>query len=279
MSELLDVSTEPTIEAQTTAPETEPSAWMPLSDEQRQSAPENIKKLLEAKKWNSVDDFAKGYSELEKFVGVGKHLVLPSDDNPELWNNVWNELGRPENPDGYTLDGIEDAGLDDELVSKWKQYAHGQGYTQKQMESAVQFQLDIISEANKIENERVESIKTELTKKYGGEVGFKNKMIEARSMADELGIYKTLEAKGIASDPEIIQMLVNMKERTAEGVITPPTPPQPNKNPVEELEEIKKSEAFTKRFHPQHKAVMQRFMELNQIIANSGLAPKRIQGG
>jgi len=278
MSELLDVSTEPTKTAQTGAPETEPTGWMPLTDELRQSAPENVRKLLETTKWNTVEDMAKGYSELQKFTGVGKHLVIPQDDNPESWNNVWNQLGRPETPDQYVLDVPEDA-VDPELTAKWKKFAHEQGYTQKQMESAVQFQLDIISEVNRIENEKREAYKAELVKKYGGEAQLNSKLIEMKMVAEKLGIYQTLEQKGLASDPQIIEMLDKIASGTAEGVIAPPSPPVPTKSPQEELEEIKKSEAFTRKFHPQHKEIIKRFMELNQIIANSGQAPKRYNGG
>ena len=278
MAELLDVSTEPVIEAQTQAPESEPSKWMPLSDEQRASAPEDIKALLEAKKWNSLDDALKGYKELEKFVGVGKHIVIPTDDDPAKWNDVWNQLGRPETSDKYVLN-IESDAIEPELAEKWKKFAHTEGYTQKQMEGAVQFQLDIISSINKAENDAKEQTKQDLIKKWGGEQAYKNNTIEARMVADQLGIYKKLEAKGLASDPDIIEMLIDLKNKTAEGVITPPAPPEPGKDPLTEMAEIKASEAFTKRFHPQHKEVMKRFMELNMEIANRGLAPKRIQGG
>jgi len=83
----------------------------------------------------------------------------------------------------------------------------------------------------------------------------------------------------LASDPDIISMLDTIRERTAEGVITKGTPPVPVKSPLEELEEIKKSEAFLKKFHPKHKETMTRFMQLNQEIANKGLGPKRVRGG
>lgn len=275
MAEILDVPTEPAIKAQAGAPGTEPTGWMPLTDDLRNNAPETVKKLLEAKKWGTVEDVFKGYDELEKFTGVGKHLVIPESDDAEGWNNVWNQLGRPENPDGYTLESHE--ALDDELVSNWKKYAHSEGYTQKQMEGAVQFQLDIISSINKAENDQRET-NTQLLKDKWKET-YPERITGARMTADSLGIYQTLEAKGLASDPVIIEMLDTIRSRTTEGVITPPTPPSSAKDPLVELEEIKKSEAFTKKFHPQHKAVMKRFMELNQIIANTGLAPKRIQGG
>ena len=98
---MTEVATEPKLNAQTGAPPSEPSGWMPLTDEQRNSAPEDVRKLLETTKWQTVEDMAKGYTELQKFTGVGKHLVIPEADDVEGWNNVYNQLGRPETPDGY----------------------------------------------------------------------------------------------------------------------------------------------------------------------------------
>lgn len=269
MPEILDVSTEPVIPAQTTAPDTEPTGWMPLTDEQRSSAPESVKKLLEAKKWGTVEDALKGYSELEKFTGVGKHLVIPeSKDDAEGWNNVYNQLGRPETPDGYVLEPNEM--ISDELASKWKAYAHGEGYTQKQAAGAVQFQLDIVSSINEAENAEREKTKAALKQKWGGEEAYKNKTIEARQIADSLKIYQTLERKGLNSDPDIIEMLLDIASRTAEGVITPSTPPTPVKTPTEERDEIMKNPEWKDKFSRNHKKLHARYMELSQIIANSG---------
>jgi len=118
-----------------------------------------------------------------------------------------------------------------------------------------------------------------LKQKAGGEVAFQNMLIESRQIADELGIYATLEKKGLASDPDIIGMLHDIKNKTAEGILKPGTPPIVTKDPLEEMEEIKQSDAFKQKFHPKHKETMERFMQLNQEIANKGLAPKRPQGG
>ena len=283
MVELLDVSTEPVIPATTVAPDTEPTRWMPLTDEQRASAPEGIRALLEAKKWNSVEDGLKGYAELEKFVGVGKHLVLPTKDDPEYdqkMGNVYNQFGRPETSDKYTLEPHE--ALSEELVGKWKQFAHSKNYTQDQFEGAVQFQLDIISSMNEAQNAETAATKAALTQKWGGEQAYKNNVIEARSIADRLGIYQKLEAKGLASDPDVIEMLIDIKNKTAEGVIAPATPPELAQDPVAERAAIMKDPDWTDHLkHPnRHDELQKRYIELCNVIANTpGLAPKRNYGG
>ena len=275
MVEILDVSTEPVKTAQTPAPTTEPTSWMPLTDEQRSAAPESVKKLLETTKWGSVEEIANGYAELQKFTGVGKHLVIPETDDAKGWDNIWNQLGRPETSDGYTLEPNE--AINEELASKWKQFAHSQHYTQDQMAGAVQFQLDIIDSIANTEAEEKLAADERLRSEW--KEGYSNRVAGARMTADKLGIYDTLKVKNLISDPDIIRMLDTITLRSDEDVITPQSPVVAQKSPTEELEEIKKSESFLQKFHPTHKQTMQRYMELNNIIANSGLAPKRYQGG
>jgi len=291
MPELLDVATEPTKPAQTNAPETEPTSWMPLSEEQRNTAPENIKKLLEAKKWTTLDEIVNGYVDLEKVLGRGEHIFKPeSPDDTEGWGKYWNQIGVPPNVDEYEFEDDTDVPLSDELVKRFREFVHKLHFTKEQAAGAVQFQRDIIKEAMAIEAEQkaadaeekeveIETIRKALVQKYGGEVAYQNKMVEARQVADSLGIYQTLEKKGLTSDSEIIGMLTDIAEKTAEGVLTKDTEPVTVKDPLEEMEEIKASDAFKQKFHPKHKDIMVRFMQLNQEIASKGLAPKRRQGG
>ena len=291
MTELLDVATEPVKIAQTIAPGTEPTSWMPLSDEQRETAPESIKNLLESKKWTSFDEIANGYVDLEKILGKGEHIFKPeSPDDTEGWTKYWGQLGVPSNADDYEFEADEAVPFDEDILNRFKAFVHKQHYTKEQAAGVVQFQREIIkdviaaneaqetadAEAEEIEKE---SIRKALKQKWGGEVAYQNKIVDARRIADELGIFQVLEKKGLTSDPEIIVMLDTIANKTAEGVISPPTPPPPTKSLQEELEEIKKSEAFNQKFHPKHKETMVRFMQLNQEIANKGLAPKRFQGG
>lgn len=277
MTEILEVSTDPTKQAQTPAPGTEPTGWMSPDGEFRSSAPENVRTLFETKKWTNVSQMVDGYNELEKFTGIGKHLVIPEAEDAEGWNNVYNALGRPETHDKYELSYDGEVEISEELAGQFKQFAHGLGLTQKQFNELVRFQLDAITAQGEAYNTQMTTQKEEnvtaLKSKWGANYG--TKVAGARIIADSLGIYNTLEVKGLASDPTIIEMLDTIATRTAEDVITPSTSSVPTKTPQEELEEIKKSESFTKKFHPKHKETMARFMQLNQMIANSGQQQQR----
>lgn len=272
MPEIMDVDTEPVKPAQTPAPETEPTGWMSPTGEIRDGAPEAVSNLLAAKKWTNVEQIATGFTDLEKLLGVGKHLVIPEAEDAEGWNNIYKELGRPETHDKYEFDYDGNVEISEELTGQFKLFAHGLGLTQKQFGDVVKFQLDAVAAQSEAYEAQVATQKEEnitaLKQKWG--TSYDAKVKGSRIIADSLGIYETLEAKGLASDPAIISMLDTIASRTSEDVITPEPPETPAKSPQEELDEIKKNEAFTNKFHRDHKAIMKRFMELNQAIANSG---------
>jgi len=141
MVELLDATTEPVKTAQTEAPGTEPTSWMPLSDEQRNTAPENIKNL-----WKSFDEVVNGYVDLEKILGRGEHIFKPeSPDDTEGWAKYWSQLGVPD-IEGYEFEADEAVPFDDELLTRFKKFAIEHHYTKEQAAGAVQFQREIIKE-------------------------------------------------------------------------------------------------------------------------------------
>lgn len=274
--EILQVDTEPAKPAQTTAPGTEPTGWMSPTGEIRDGAPEAVANLLQAKKWNNVQQIVDNYVKLEQQQGgSGKYLVIPEAEDAVGWDNVYKELGRPETYEKYELGYEGDVEISDELVGQFKQFAHGLGLTQRQFDDVVKFQLDVVTaQTEAYENQAIADKETNIQalKQKWGETNYEVKVKGARIIADSLGIYNVLEAKGLASDPDIINMLDTIASRTSEDVITSQTPRVIQKTPQERLNEIKQSDEFNQKFHVDHKRVMAEYMDLNQQIANAGMA-------
>ncbi len=275
MAEIMDI-TEPTKTAQTTAPDTEPSGWMSPTGEIRDGAPDNVRTLLEAKKWNTVEQIVDNYNLLEKQQGIGEHLVIPNADDPEFaskMGNIYNQFGRPETYDKYEFTNETDVKIDDELLDSFKQYAHKEGYSQKQLAGAIQFQLDAVAAGDKIyETKKTEQREENITamKSKWGETQYEPTVRRIDVTAEKFGVLEFFKTMGIDKEPEIVNMLLTISNSDAEDTITTQTELVAKKTPQEEVEEIKKSESFLKKFDPKHKETMARFVELNQIIANSG---------
>ena len=207
------------------------------------------------------------------------------------WTKYWQQLGVPDDVNGYEFEADEAVPFEDAVLTRFKEFAKKQHYTKEQAAGAVSFQRDIIKEvmaaevqaeedAVKTSEAEIETTRKALVTKAGGEVAYQNMAVECRQIADELGIYQTLEKLGLASNPEVFGMLQIIKDRTKEGTILKGDAPlNTTKDPKAELKEIVESDTFKNKFAPGRSELMKRYMELCAITSNSGTAPIRQQGG
>ena len=58
---------------------------------------------VQNKGWGTVPDVVTSYRNLEKLLGVPKDQIiqLPKAEDKEAWGQVFNRLGRPEDPKNY----------------------------------------------------------------------------------------------------------------------------------------------------------------------------------
>lgn len=237
---------------------------------------ESYGELVKAKGWTGSDDVLKGYSELEKFKGVasGDHIVLPkSVDDVEGWDKLFNAVGRPETADKYTYDNQSGIELGDELMNGFKAFAHQAGYSQKQLEGAIGFQLDAIKASNEIFDKQQADSKAEniasMKQKWGAD--YDPTWTKVDAMAEKLQVKGLFEELGIDTNPAIVNMLLTVANSDSESLLNEGgDPPAAAKDLTEQMEDLKKNPALMDKFHVDHDKVYKAFMELNQRIANAG---------
>lgn len=81
------------------------------------------------KGWKTAQDALTGYRNLEKLLGAdraGNTLVRPKDDDAEAWKEFFGKIGRPDNKDGYDIQG------DGDFVEWFKSEALETGLTKAQ---------------------------------------------------------------------------------------------------------------------------------------------------
>ena len=254
-------------------PEGAPTEWLkPDGTIIPESAPENVRNLVAAKKWDNVSQLAEGYGELEKFTGLSEAdrakriLLVPKDDNPEAWDKVWNTIGRPAKPEEYKFDNKSGYEIPEDLLNLYKQDAYKRGQTQSQFEGNLGFLVQAASEGDRIAAEAqaaADAAAAEATSKA-------LKDMEADGRADisrKLGIHDIIIKNNLAGIPEIGEMLGRIASKTGEDVIDKDPPNPTNKSATAERDELLKSEAYTTKFHKDHKKAVMRQFELSQIIA------------
>jgi hypothetical protein len=271
------ISNEPVKKAESNAPDTEPSGWVGESEKFLEGAPETVAELLNAKKWKSATELANGYRELEKLKGAGSSgIVIPEEGDTEGWNKVFDTIGRPAEPKEYSLDYQGDMELDDNLMNSFKEYAHGLGLTQKQFNEVVNFQLEAMQGQQTQLDDYYASVNEEATAALKKEWGdkYEANTQKAFDVANKLGIFETLENRGLGSDPEIIFMLERIASSTDEDSLAPQTPPAQEKTAQEKMADIKANPAFLDKFHPDHSSLMDEFAIVAQELSTTTKRPR-----
>jgi len=224
-----------------------------------------VQELVQKKGFKSLGDLAKSYMEAESYIGKAKsQLNIPEELDDEAKNTILSALGRPEKPDDYSFEYDGSVKVDEELLEDFKKFAHEIGLTKDQFEPLVKFQLSIAEMAEQRLQEQRKAAQEELRKKYGAD--FEANVKSAYNTAKALGIFETLEQKGLSDDADVIDMLVNISKKIGEEEIKPSTV-SGQKTPQEELEEIVNSDAYVQKFHPEHQQAVMRVIELSKIIA------------
>lgn len=228
---------------------------------------------LEKFKEKEPQDLAKSYAELQKLVGHEK-IVLPKEEDSELWNDVWSRLGRPETTDGYKLDGekLEKSMVNEEGLEKIKEVAHKAGITNKQLEAMVDSYLDVTGEMHEsFRNETSRKVEEDikgLQKEWGGAFEERTQIAQKayKSLCADNEALKQKMDNGLGNDPDIIKMFYSigtqMTEDAIQGKSRPLSmTPDAAKAEIEKIKLDPKS-AFNDETNPEHEAAKEKVMAL-----------------
>jgi hypothetical protein len=194
-----------------------------------------------AKDPKAIDTLPKGLSELyAAYASLSESsknaLKRPAQDAPkEAWDQFYKELGRPESPEGYTLQKPEiPSGMRyDDSAEKWfRGIAHGLGLTQSQaqgifdnwntaqMEAHKQVLLARKAQSDAAIGELKAKWKDEFPDKWEG---MRQTVLQFVPGGKEGRLNKKIEALGLDNDPEFLQMFVNIYEKIGPSKIVVPS--------------------------------------------------------
>jgi hypothetical protein len=142
------------------------------------------------------------------------------------------------------------------------------------MAGAVQFQLEAVKASEELfEQQRTERREGHIeAMKQKWQDDYDATVTKIDSAAEKLGVKDFLEEFGISKEPEIINMLLTIANSDSEDSLTPNGDKIETKSLINQIDEIKESDAFKQRFHPKHRETMAKYMDLNQQVANAGLS-------
>jgi len=115
----------------------------------RDSLPEELKSNASLEKFSDVSTLAKSYINAESMIGKDKMVVPGANTTEEEWNDIYDKLGRPSDPNGYELTAeiAEGEQIDEQLMSSFKDAAHKHGLSPTQAQGLLDFYNSISSQS------------------------------------------------------------------------------------------------------------------------------------
>ena len=225
------------------------------------SLPENLRNEPSLQTFTSVDNLAKSYvNAVKKIGGNPDHLVqLPQEG--ESRDNFYNQIGRPETPDGYNF-GTEPG---DNRLDFFKDAVHKIGLTQDQATNMLQLYAAVENEQSKASDKAnadfaVES-QIELKREWGVDYDSKIDMAQrafAQFATPEFS--KIMDETGIGNHPELLKAFSKVGEAMGDDKLVVGSgravgmSPQQAKEEIESLYRDKEfSKAYLDRTDPGHK--------------------------
>ena len=238
--------------------------------------PEEYKDERSLQNFSSMDSFVKSYLNANRMVGLDK-LALPNSHSTESdWDQVYQKLGRPENPDGYKYSLPKESKLNEDSLKAFSVTAHKLGLLPKQAEGIINYYNEIanaseIDTSAKAETARVDAEKT-LRKEYGS--AYKNRINAAKHLASStLGndfLNNTILQDGskLGDNPVIVKAFADLASKISEDTMVKGDAPsymsdtEINKQ-IAALQQ--QGSAYLDKRHPNHDLAVQDMQKLIQL--------------
>lgn len=224
-----------------------------------ESAPEDVRGVLENKGFGGVQDVLKSYTEMEKKLST-TDFKLPKELNDEHKEQIFERLGVPKEAKDYELDTNYGDLVNDDLVDSFRDFAVKHKIPKDAFNDIVNFQLELV--ANQMESE-FESSKAKLQEVYGKDV--ESAINSANEAAEKLGITDLLKNNGLDRNADWVQKLNDVGKKLGEGSIRPG---EGSRSVDSQIESLKEHPAFLDKMHPEHRKVVTQWHQLLQKKAN-----------
>lgn len=165
----------------------------------------------------SVDDLAKGYVNAQTLIGSKRIAVPARDAKPEVWNEVYNALGRPETFDKYsepTVKAVEGVTLDNAGLGKAKEVFFGLGLTDTQQRGIMDFYLKGLNDNHTTFNTQTETSRaaadTALKQEWGDKHSANVNVAQAafKKFASDESLNEM--AAGLGNNPAMVKLFFNI---------------------------------------------------------------------
>jgi len=231
--------------------------------------PEGLRDEPSLQTFDSVDKLAKSYVNAVKKIGANPDNLISLPQEGESWDNLFNQIGRPEKPDGY------DFGDDEGVLDDFREFAHQTGLSQDQAENILNLFGDIQEEEKTQRVKEIEDLaldtKINLQKEWGNKYEGKIDMAtRAFAQFSSPELKSIMNETGLGNHPEMIRAFSKIGEILGEDSLVVGTgmgstqfSPQQARVEIQNLYSDKEfSEAYRDNRNSGHKSAMNKMDKL-----------------
>jgi len=244
-------------------------------------ASEGVRDFVAKKGFKSIDEQTAAHVELEGMLGQKDRLVvIPEGDDTEAWSKVYDKFGRPESAEKYVFTPREgDPKPEGGLITMFKEYAYGKGMNQEAFQDTITFQMDAILAADKIYADQILNERNEAQKAIRGRFDTEDEyndftqkgmaFAEKFKLDENKSVMDVLEAKGLAHDPVVLDMMSQLSDMTIEDPLGERTR-STTVSKEDRIREIQKDPAFVNTMDPNHYKIMDEYKALFRPVRREG---------
>lgn len=242
----------------------------------------------------SIKDFpslVKGYISAQSMVGAEK-IALPAgkNDTPEYWNQVFDKLGRPKDPDGYQVklpgedkipQGIQ---INEERLKGFKKLAHEVGLLPGQVQKLIDWHMGEVlrdyqafsANSEKAYEAGVAAMRERFGAKAEEMIDVANRVLKTFGGSPE---EISLIAEKYGNDPLITGLLAQIGNSMRESSLVRGERPsfdlnandaKLRKQDILTNKQNPLNEAYFNKRHPRHEEAVKEVTRLNEVISSGG---------
>jgi hypothetical protein len=234
--------------------------------------PEGLRDEPSLKSFDTVDKLAKSYVNAVKMIGGKPENLIQLPQEGESRDSLWNQMGRPEQPNGYDF---TEYGDDNGELDGFREFAHETGLSQQQADGILGLYSSIQEEESNASTQQTEDqkIQTQIDLQREWGKNYDGKLDYAKRAFGQIGtpeLSKLMDESGMGNHPEVIRAFSKVGEMLGEdslvigsGLGGNRTSPEDAKNEIQGLYRDKEfSEAYRDNRNPNHKTAMSKMDKL-----------------
>jgi hypothetical protein len=187
----------------------------------KEALPEDLRKLPFMEKYQSVEQLAKGYANIEKMIGADKIVVPQKGTALADMRDVFEKIGLPKTLEEYKLEGLDPAKVDPTFAEAYKKEAHALGVLPEQAKGLVDWFTKVDQEAQeqtktlhaKAQKADLDAYKAATGEAYSLEIARAKAALKTLDKADQ----EFLQKSGLSKNTTVLKMLAKYGATLGEG--------------------------------------------------------------